>query len=327
MRRLVWIVLALTVPALPFTAFRYLAAVDRTYPAAAQTVVVPSGATGHDVAKLLETQGVIRSALVFDLLARIRGDVTAMKAGEFAFGAHRTESEILDQVVAGGQQVAVWVTIPEGFTAKEIAQTLAERDLGDAAALQSAFLDSGFKLDGSSTPSLEGYLFPDTYLVPTAAKPAEIAKIMTDQFRAELPPDAPALAKRLGYSIPQIVTIASLVEREAKADDERALMAGVYYNRLRLGMALQVDATLEYTFAHHKDVITYADLARDTPYNTYKHLGLPPTPIANPGRASLYAAFHPQPSKYLYYVYMGNGHSAFSRTLSEHNANVARYLH
>jgi UPF0755 protein len=327
MRRLVLIALALTLPALPFSAFRYFAAIDRTYPVAPETVVVPSGATGHDVARLLETQGVIRSALVFDLLARIRGDRTAMKAGEFAFAAHRTESEILNQVVEGGQQVAVWVTIPEGFTAKEIAQTLAERNLGDVAALQSTFLDSSLKLDGSSTPNLEGYLFPDTYLVPTSAKPAEIATIMTDKFRAELPPDSAALAKHLGYSIPQIVTIASLVEREAKADDERALMAGVYYNRLRLGMPLQVDATLEYTFAHHKDAITYADLARDTPYNAYKHGGLPPTPIANPGRASLYAAFHPQPSKYLYYVYMGNGHSAFSRTLSEHNANVARYLH
>jgi UPF0755 protein len=115
------------------------------------------------------------------------------------------------------------------------------------------------------------------------------------------------------------------VEREAKADDERALMAGVYLNRLSRGMPLQVDATIEYTFAHHKDVITYADLARDSPYNTYLHRGLPPTPIANPGRASLLAAFHPARSAYLYYVYKGNGHHAFSRTLAEHNANVARY--
>jgi UPF0755 protein len=250
-----------------------------------------------------------------------------MKAGEYAFDAHRTEGEILQQVVSGGEQVAQWVTIPEGFTAKEIAQRLAEQDLGDAADLQAAFLDTSLQIGGTRTRSLEGYLFPDTYLVPTSARPAEIAKIMTDQFRAELPPDASSQARKLGYSIPQIVVLASLVEREAKADDERALMAGVYYNRLRLHMPLQVDATLEYTFAHHKEVITYADLARDTPYNTYLHAGLPPTPIANPGRASLFAAFHPRASKYLYYVYEGNGHHAFSRTLAEHNANVARYLH
>jgi UPF0755 protein len=126
--------------------------------------------------------------------------------------------------------------------------------------------------------------------------------------------------------VPQLVTLASLVEREGKADEERPLIAGVYYNRLRRGMTLDVDATIEYTFAHHKDVITYADLASDSPYNTYKYLGLPPTPIANPGLPSLLAALHPQASDYLYYVAMGNGHHAFSRTLAEHNAKVARYL-
>jgi UPF0755 protein len=319
--------LALMLVSVALGAFHYFAWTDRAYPAAAQTVVIPSGATGHDIGELLQSRGIIRSALVFALLARIDDERTAMKAGEFAFAAHRSESEILKQVVTDGEQVALWVTIPEGFTAKEIAQTLAERDLGDVAALQSTFLDTPLEIAGSKAPTLEGYLFPDTYLVPTSATPAEIAKIMTDQFRAELPSDAALQAKRLGFTIPQIVTLASLVEREAKSDDERALMAGVYYNRLRRGMPLQVDASLEYTFAHHKDVITYADLARDTPYNTYEHTGLPPTPIANPGRASLLAAFHPRASKYLYYVSMGNGHHAFSRTLAEHNANVARYLH
>jgi UPF0755 protein len=121
--------------------------------------------------------------------------------------------------------------------------------------------------------------------------------------------------------------LASLIEREAKADDERRLMAGVYYNRLRRKMPLEVDATIEYTFPSHKTEITRADLASDSPYNTYRHLGLPPTPIANPGRASLLAAFDPQQSPFLYYVYRGNGHHAFARTLAEHNANVERYLH
>jgi UPF0755 protein len=307
--------------------FRHAVSVDRSYPRAALTVIVPNGSTGRAVAQLLEARGVIASALTYTALARLRGEQAAMKAGEFSFDPHRTTAEILQQVVNGGHQVAVWVTIPEGFTAKEIAQALAARDLGDEDDLESTFLGDSLVLLGSRTANLEGYLFPDTYLIPTAATPAEIAKILTDQFAAELPKDAASQAKRLGFTVPQIVTLASLVEREAKADDERPLMAGVYYNRLRLGMPLEVDATIEYTFAHHKDVITYADLARDSPYNTYLHEGLPPTPIANPGRASLRAAFHPQTSSYLYYVYMGNGHHAFSRTLAEHNANVARYLH
>jgi UPF0755 protein len=307
--------------------FRNAVAVDRSYPQQPLTVVVPSGSTGHDVADLLASRGVIGSAFAYDLLARLRGERSSMKAGEFSFSAHQTTADILRQVVTGGQQVAVWVTIPEGFTAKEIAQTLAARNLGDEAALESTFFGETLDLAGTRTTNLEGFLFPDTYLIPTSATPAEIAKIMTDEFRAQLPRDAAAQAKRLGLSLPQIVTLASLVEREAKADDERPLMAGVYYNRLHVGMPLEVDATIEYTFAHHKDVITYADLARDSPYNTYKNAGLPPTPIANPGRASLLAALHPQASKYLYYVYKGNGHHAFSRTLAEHNANVARYLH
>ena len=308
MRRFLWLAFfVLAVAAVPLVYFNYVVTIDRSYPRVPLTVVVPDGATGRDIADLLESRGVIRSARAFEALARIRGERSAMRAGEFAFSPHRTASEILNQLVSGGQQVAVWVTIPEGFTAKEIAQTLAERDLGEADVLSATFLRETLVVDGAQTANLEGYLFPDTYLVPVAATPPEIATILTSQFLAELPRNSGALAKRLGYTVPQIVTLASL--------------------RLRLGMPLEVDATIEYTFAHHKDVITYADLARDSPYNTYKHAGLPPTPIANPGRASLLAAFHPQASGYLYYVYKGNGHHAFSRTLAEHNANVARYLH
>ena len=162
--------------------------------------------------------------------------------------------------------------------------------------------------------------------MPVDVTPAGAARFLVSQFRKELPSDAAARARKLGLSLPQVVTIASLVEREAKADDERPLMAGVYYNRLRLGMPLEVDATIEYVFSSHHDVITRNDLKIDSPYNTYRYAGLPPTPIANPGKASLDAAFAPKASDFLYYVYKGDGHSAFARTLGEHNANVSRYL-
>jgi UPF0755 protein len=301
---------------------------DRALPNADTNVVVQRGATAAEVARQLESQSVIRSALGFQLLARAKRVQTDVKAGEYRFSPHLTNAEVLDRLTSGASQVAVWVTIPEGYTAREIAQALADHQLGDERALADYFLRTPFPLpSGAVAPNLEGYLFPDTYLMPLATTPAAFAKIMTDQFLSELPADAPERAKRLGYTVPQIVTLASLIEREAKADDERRLMAGVYYNRLRLGMPLQVDATIEYTFAHHKDVITNADLARDTPYNTYLHFGLPPTPIANPGRPSLLAAFDPEPSEFLFYVYKGNGHHAFARTVAEHNANVARYLH
>jgi UPF0755 protein len=306
----------------------YMLFADRSLPTTDTNVVVQRGATGAEVARQLESQGVIRSALAFGFLARAKRLQTEVKAGEYRFEPHLTGVEVLERVTSGGAQVALWVTIPEGYTAREIAETLAQRRLGEGSVLADYFLHTRLTLpSGVHTPNLEGYLFPDTYLMPLQTTPAALAKIMTDQFATVLPADAAERAKRLKYTIPQIVTLASLIEREAKADDERRLMAGVYYNRLRLGMRLEVDATIEYTFAQHKPVITQADLARDTPYNTYLHAGLPPTPIANPGRPSLLAAFDPQPSEFLFYVYKGNGHHAFSRTLAEHNANVARYLH
>ena len=132
--------------------------------------------------------------------------------------------------------------------------------------------------------------------------------------------------RRLGRSVPDVVTIASLIEREGKADEDRPLIASVIYNRLRRGMPLEVDASIEYTFAEHHDVITKRDLEIDSPYNTYRHTGLPPTPIANPGKASLDAAFAPAKSDYLYYVAKPDGHTAFAKTLQEHNANVEQYL-
>ncbi len=307
--------------------FWYAAFGERALPASETTLVIPRGATGSDVAKLLRENAVIGSPLAFNLLARLRGEEAAMKAGQFRFPAHQSARQILGEIVSGGSQVAAWVTIPEGFTAREIAHELAQRSLGTESGLINYFMGHSLALPGSRTATLEGVLFPNTYLIPTGATPAEIARIFTAEFLRELPAGSERKAKKLGLSVAQVVTLASLIEREAKADDERSLMAGVYYNRLRIGMPLEVDATIEYTFAHHKDAITLADLARDSPYNTYKQVGLPPTPIANPGRPSLVAALDPEPSHYLFYVYKGDGHHAFSRTLAEHNANVARYLH
>ncbi|MBV9646884.1 MAG: endolytic transglycosylase MltG [Candidatus Eremiobacteraeota bacterium] len=300
---------------------------DRALPQRQATEIVPPGATASQTARLLEHDGIIRSALAFELLARLRHQQSAVHAGQFRFAAHRTLNEVFQQMVTGGSQVAAWVTFPEGFTARQIAATLAAHDLGDEATLDRTFLGSRIRIDSTWTRSLEGFLFPSTYLVPVDATPAAIARQMTETFRAQLPRDAKSRARAHGLRVIDVVTLASLIEREAKADDERRLMAGVYYNRLRRKMPLEVDATIEYTFPYHKTEITRADLASDSPYNTYRHLGLPPTPIANPGRASLLAAFNPEPSPFLYYVYRGNGHHAFARTLEEHNANVARYLH
>jgi UPF0755 protein len=305
--------------------FRDAVYVDRSLPLAQTDVIIEKGATFADVVRTLEADRVLAHPFAFRLLARFRRVDGDVKAGEYRFPAHQSSDTILQRLVRG-EQFAVWVTIPEGYTTREIAQALAARDLAQASDYDRFFLHEGIVLGGTRTRTLEGYLFPSTYLIPTDDGPAAVARILVDQFRKELPPDAAVRAKALHRTIPEIVTIASLVEREGKADDERPLIASVIYNRLRLGMPLEIDASIEYVFTEHHDVITKRDLEIDSPYNTYRHSGLPPTPIANPGKPSLVAAFRPATSDYLYYVAKGDGRHAFAKTLAEHNANVARYL-
>lgn len=297
---------------------------DRSLPPAPTTFVVPRGATLGDVVSGLQAAGIVAHPIALRLLARLRDEDADIQSGQFRFPSHQTSDEILRRLVAGNAD-AVWVTFPEGFTARQIGARLAARSLLPAPAFDRYAARATLVVDGVRTRSLEGFLFPSTYLVPVGADPARIARILTDQFFRELPANAAAKARALGLDVPQVITIASLIEREAQADDERALMAGVYYNRLRAGMPLEVDATIEYVFPEHHAVITRRDLEIDSPYNTYRHTGLPPTPIANPGKASIDAAFAPVHSQYLFYVYKGNGHHAFAKTLEEHDANVERY--
>lgn len=306
--------------------FAYTIWGDRSHPQTAQQIIVPEGSTFHDIATQLANAGIVANATAFRVYAKMTHADTTAHAGAFRFAPHQTAAQVLAQLESGGAQIAKWVTIPEGFTAKQIAQRLQDDGLGDAREYEHAFLHDSIVIGGTRTKNLEGYLFPSTYLIPTDASPKTVEDILVAQFRKELPRDAQQKAHAHGLTLPQAVTLASLIEREAKADDERPLMAGVYYNRLRLGMPLEVDASIEYALPEHHDVITYGDLKIDSPYNTYLHQGLPPTPIANPGEASLQAAFNPKPSPYLYYVYKGNGHHAFARTLAEQNANIAKYL-
>jgi len=306
--------------------FWYAVAADRSHPQASEQLVVQTGTTFDEIASQLVAGGVIGNTLTFRILARLRDEDAAVRAGEYRFGPHVTQSEVLHALVTGGAQVAAWVTIPEGFTAEQIAARLQSDGFGSSAALRGDFVRETLLVDGTRTKSLEGFLFPSTYLMPLGAAPEQIAALLTVQFLKELPRDAASRARALHVSVTQGVTVASLVEREAKSQADRPKIAAVIYNRLRLGMPLQVDATIEYALPQHKSALSFADLRIDSPYNSYVHAGLPPTPIANPGLASLEAAFHPAKSEDLYYVYCGNGRHVFAKTLAEHQANVARCL-
>ncbi len=304
----------------------YGAFLDRSRPLARTRVVIPTGTSFDGVLAILRQSGVIAHTLPLHVLARVGGEETQVRAGEYEFAPHESESEVLHALVTQGQAVAQWVTIPEGFTTAQIAQRLQSAGIGDASNYAHAFASDSTVVGGVRTKNLEGFLFPDTYLVPVGAPPREVEQQFEVAFASALPADATQRARALHLSVPQIVTVASLVEREAKVDHDRPLIAGVIYHRLRLGMPLEIDATIEYALPHHKTELSRGDLAIQSPYNTYLHAGLPPTPIANPGRASLEAAFHPAATKALYYVYCGGGRHAFADTLAEHQANVARCL-
>lgn len=299
---------------------------DRSHPGTGSQIVVNRGSSFAEVARQLASAGVIGNVLTFRILARLRGQEGAVRAGEYRFRPHLSQSEVLQALVSGGAQVAAWVTIPEGFTAAQIAKRLQQAGVGPAAPFIRTFMHVRLVVDGTRTANLEGFLFPSTYLVPLGGSPQEVADLMTAEFFKELPSGAPNLARALRVSVPAAVTVASLVEREARSEIDRPKIAEVIYNRLRLGMPLQVDAAIEYALPEHKDELSFADLKIDSPYNTYEHAGLPPTPIANPGRPALEAALHPSKGANLYYVYCGHGRHVFAKTLAEHQANVARCL-
>jgi len=300
---------------------------DRSVPSTETRVVVPQGAAFSEVARQLAASGVIDDVLTFRVLARLRGQEAAVRAGEYRFAPRQTQDEVLRALVTQGAQVAAWVTVPEGFTIRQIAERLQEDGVGPAMPFAQAFARDTIVVDGTRTKSLEGFLFPSTYLVALGAAPEQVANAMTSEFFAQLPRDTRSLTRALGLSVPQVVIVASLVEREAKVEADRPLIAGVIYNRLRLKIPLEVDATIEYALPEHKGELSYADLRVNSPYNTYVHAGLPPTPIANPGRPSMEAALHPSKTDFLYYVYCGNGRHVFAKTLAAHQANVARCLH
>ncbi|MBV9263159.1 MAG: endolytic transglycosylase MltG [Candidatus Eremiobacteraeota bacterium] len=305
----------------------YLLYVDRSHPQSAVEIVVPRGATFAETAVQLASQGVIGNVETFRLLGRLRREEASVRAGEYRFSPHQTQAQVLAALISGGAQVAAWVTIPEGFTAEQVAARLQESGIGSSGSFRRYFLKQSIDVDGAHTKNLEGFLFPDTYLIPLGATPAQAAATFVAQFFRELPRDAAARARALGVDVPQAVTVASLIEREARSAGDRPRIARVIYNRLRLQMPLQVDATIEYALPRHKTELSFGDLKLGSPYNTYLHPGLPPTPIANPGAPSLKAAFFPSRGDDLYYVYCGNGRHVFAKTLAEHQANVARCLH
>lgn len=301
---------------------------------------VKAGDSASSISERLQAAGLIKNPLSFRLMAESKGIAGDLAVGDYDLSPAMRPSEILDILTAGRTKAGPMVTIPEGWRAEEIADRLAARGIGTSeqfmAVIRGSSVSTPLVAARPSGASLEGYLFPDTYSIDKKTTDEEFATRMLEQFGAKFTQDMRQKATARGMTIHQVVTLASIIEREAVIPSERPVMAAVFYNRLRLGMNLDTDPTVQYAVATSdpashlqygwwKTDLTQQDLQVDSPYNTYHNPGLPPGPICNPGIASLNAAVAPDSNKYLYFVAKPDGSHAFAATLEEHNANVAKY--
>jgi len=281
--------------------------------------------TVTQIATELEHQGLIRSRYAFRLLARSQKKDTQIKAGEYALAASMTPQQILDMMVRG-DTIPRRATVREGMTLVEIARVLEDAGIVDRASFERSLADSELlREEGIEAGSFEGYLFPETYNFRRNTQARQIIKAMHEQLQRRWPVEWDARAAALGMSKHQIVTLASIIEKESGNFDEQPVIASVFHNRLRLNMRLQADPTVIYGIKDFNGNITKRDLQTETPYNTYVISGLPPGPIANPGISAIKSALYPAETKYLYFVGNGDGRHVFSESLDQHNDAVNRF--
>jgi UPF0755 protein len=300
----------------------------RGYQGAEQFVDIPSGAGSVAIGDRLIEAGVIRDRSTYRTAVWMTGKGRQLKAGEYRFDRAMTPFEVIDKVARGDVYV-IQVTFREGLTMAEMAKIFEAEGLGEAAAFLQAAKDPAPIRDlDPAAKDLEGYLFPETYAVPRRADAAKVVRQMVAAFQRAFPPDLVNAAAADNLTPRQIVTLASIVEKETSKAEERPIVAAVYRNRLRIGMPLQCDPTVIYALqraGRFTGNLRRDDLTFDSPYNTYRYPGLPPGPIASPGKASLEAAAKPADADYIYFVSRNDGSHEFARTLDEHNRNVQKY--
>ena len=297
--------------------------------ASPERVTVPPGTSFSAVTDTLAAHGVVSNRVWFKLLARVRGADRSVRAGVYEFAPGLSAWKVLD-ILASGDEVATRFTVPEGLTIPEVA-ALAQEKLGiPADSFVAAAQDSAAASRALGFParSFEGFLRPETYSLRHGTTAAELVRVMAEGFLAAWRPEWDARLDTLRWTRAQLVTFASIVEGEARADDERETIAGVYHNRLRIGMALQADPTVQYAIflatGKRKPRLFTRDYQFRSPYNTYLHPGLPPGPVNSPSRRSLEASLYPARVPYLYFVAGPDGRHVFSRTYEEHLRAIAR---
>jgi UPF0755 protein len=299
----------------------------RAVDAAPQSLVVAQGSSAEAIGRQLADMGLVRHLLVFRLLVLVRGVGGSLKAGEYSLEGPLSLDQIVD-ALARGEVVRNEVTFPEGLNAVEASEIVGARGFSADAFLQATKNVALIQDLDPDASDLEGYLFPDTYDIPRTADPVGmLVARMIQRFRDVMAPELPRIAEKK-LTVRQVVTLASLVERETARPEERPRIAAVFLNRLRKGMLLQTDPTVIYALrlaGKWDGNIRRNDLQIDSPYNTYRYPGIPPGPIANPGRGALLGVIDPLDVKDLYFVSRNDGTHQFSETLAQHNRAVDRY--
>jgi len=289
-------------------------------------VQVTDGMSFKAITALLQKEGIIRYRGYFEIIGRLQGISRKVRTGFYGLNANMNMWEVLE-AMRKGKIIEYEVVIPEGYNIYQIGWTLSGTPLiSDPQQFIALVKNKDYVRSlGVEADTLEGYLFPDTYYLPKGIKLEEIPKRMVQRYRAVFDDSYRDRARTLGFTEGQVLTLASIVEKEAKVDSERKLIAAVYHNRLKLGMRLQADPTAVYGTKAWITKVTREDLKRKSPYNTYRHKGLPPGPIANPGRGAILAALYPENVDYLFFVAQGDGSHFFSKDFGDHEKAIGRY--
>ncbi len=309
-------------------AWQRLHDVYKGYDGSEQFVEIPTGAGTAEIRRRLIDAKVVRDEISFRAAVWWTGSARRLQAGEYRFDRPMSAVDVVEKL-ARGEVHTRRLTFPEGLTITEMAALYEARGFGTARDFTASAANASLVADLDPKASdLEGYLFPETYALPKNTAAARLVAQMVDRFRAVYTEDLRAKAREQGLTTREVVTLASLVEKETGKPDERPVVAAVYRNRMKIGMGMQADPTVVYALqkaGKYDGNIRRTDLDFDSPYNTYRHAGLPPGPIAAPGRQALEAAVAPADVPYLYFVSRNDGSHVFAATLAEHNANVHEY--
>lgn len=291
-------------------------------------IIIPERSTATQVAQILYKNDLIHSEEAFSRYCKKEGIASALKAGRYKLSRSQTLEQIA-MSIARGDIASVRITIPEGYSLEQIGQVLIQQNICSEDdwlnAINASYEYNFLEARSGQRYVLEGFLFPDTYQITEEASAEDIIRIMLDNYERIWNSEFAESAKASGFDTYEIITIASLIEKEAMISAERPTIAGVIYNRLDRGMLLQMCASVIYSHEKHINVLSLEDLKIDSPYNTYKYLGLPPGPIASPGRNSIKAALNPDNHSYYYYVAKGDGSHQFSKTHAEHLQAQSKY--